>query len=156
VSSTLLASAGAAVSLAANVDFNNLRQLFQYFFPVSNLKRPAVTAAHREVRRRRRDGAARDRARTVRYRVMEIGRASRSPEHQRKSRGQFVDGSRFHPPWQASTLVAGLGGRNSRVLGLSDQGAVVGTADLPSGTRHAFLTDNTITLSHGCAKRSWI
>jgi probable HAF family extracellular repeat protein len=46
-------------------------------------------------------------------------------------------------------LVAGLGGRNSRVLGLSDQGAVVGTADLSSGTRHAFLYSEGAMLDLG-------
>jgi probable HAF family extracellular repeat protein len=46
-------------------------------------------------------------------------------------------------------LVAGLGGRNSRVLGLSDQGAAVGTADLASGTRHAFLMNGSAVTDLG-------
>jgi probable HAF family extracellular repeat protein len=40
-------------------------------------------------------------------------------------------------------MIAGLGGTNSRVLGLSDTGAAVGTADLPGGARHAFLTNGS-------------
>jgi probable HAF family extracellular repeat protein len=40
-------------------------------------------------------------------------------------------------------LIAGLGGTNSRVLGLSDKGAAVGAANLPGGTRHAFLMNGS-------------
>jgi probable HAF family extracellular repeat protein len=40
-------------------------------------------------------------------------------------------------------MIAGLGGTNSRVLGLSDTGDAVGTADLPGGARHAFLTNGS-------------
>jgi probable HAF family extracellular repeat protein len=40
-------------------------------------------------------------------------------------------------------LIAGLGGTNSRVLGLSDTGAAVGMAMLPAGTRHAFLMNGS-------------
>lgn len=36
-------------------------------------------------------------------------------------------------------IVAGLGGRDSRVNGLNDKGAAVGAADTRSGARHAFV-----------------
>jgi probable HAF family extracellular repeat protein len=46
-------------------------------------------------------------------------------------------------------LVAGLGGRNNRVLGLSDQGTAVGTADQTNGTRHAFLMNGSAVTDLG-------
>lgn len=37
-------------------------------------------------------------------------------------------------------IIPGLGGRNSRVNGLNDQGAAVGAANAMTGARHAFVT----------------
>jgi probable HAF family extracellular repeat protein len=46
-------------------------------------------------------------------------------------------------------LIAGLGGTNSRVFGLSDQGAAVGAANLPGGARHAFLMNGSAVTDLG-------
>ena len=48
-----------------------------------------------------------------------------------------------------TTIVSGLGGRNSRIFGLNDQGQVVGSANVANGDRHAFLMSQTRTTDLG-------
>ena len=46
-------------------------------------------------------------------------------------------------------IVAGLGGRNSRVLGANDKGTAVGSSNVPDGARHAFVVKKGRVLDLG-------